>query len=110
METSSMEERNLPVFELGPCESGYHLGFLVGQRFTKQIRSRLATDLIFQNQLLPFAKTQQSQPLLRSLSDTNRERFPSYWDELLGTAEGSGVAVLDVSCLTHHRCDVRFSG
>ncbi|KAG5563365.1 hypothetical protein RHGRI_005946 [Rhododendron griersonianum] len=103
METSSMEEKNLPVFELGPCESGYNLGFLVGQRFTKQIRSRLATDLIFQNQLLPFAKTQQSQPLLRSLSDANRERFPSYWDELLGTAEGSGVAVLDLMLLNFRK-------
>ncbi|XP_058200981.1 uncharacterized protein LOC131315803 [Rhododendron vialii] len=103
METSSMEEKNLPVFELGPCESGYHMGFLVGQRFTKQIRSRLATDLIFQNQLLPFAKTQQSQPLLRSLSDANRERFPSYWDELLGTAEGSGVTILDLMLLNFRK-------
>ncbi|KAG5526321.1 hypothetical protein RHGRI_032563 [Rhododendron griersonianum] len=103
MEASSMEEKNLPVFELGSCESGYLLGFLVGQRFTKQIRSRLATDLIFQNQLLPFAKTQQSQPLLRSLSNANREKFPSYWDELLGTAEGSGVAVLDLMLLNFRK-------
>jgi hypothetical protein len=94
-----MEEKNLPIFEFGPCESGYQLGFLIGQRFTKQIRSRLATDLIFQNQLLPFAQTKQSQTLLKSLSDANREKFPSYWDELVGTAEGSGVAVLDLMLL-----------
>ncbi|KAH7840549.1 hypothetical protein Vadar_018478 [Vaccinium darrowii] len=98
-----MEEKNLPIFEIGPCESGYQLGFLIGQRFTKQIRSRLATDLIFQNQLLPFAQTKQSQTLLKSLSDANREKFPSYWDELVGTAEGSGVAVLDLMLLNFRK-------
>lgn len=86
----------LVMFEVGPCENAYQMGFLIGQRFSKQIRSRVATDLILQQQLLPFAKTPQSQPLIKALSDANRKKFPNYWDELLGTAEGSGVPLLDV--------------
>ncbi|KAI7988786.1 hypothetical protein LOK49_LG13G01073 [Camellia lanceoleosa] len=103
MESSSMEEEKLPIFEVGPCENGYHLGFLIGKRFSKQIRSRLATDLILQNQLLPFSQTPQFQSLLKSLSDSNRNKFPTYWDELLGTAQGSGVAVLNLILLNFRK-------
>ncbi|PSS11347.1 Acyl-coenzyme A:6-aminopenicillanic-acid-acyltransferase [Actinidia chinensis var. chinensis] len=104
MDSSSMEEKTLPMFEVGPCEDAYHLGFLIGQRFSKQIRSRLATDLILQNQLRPFAQTHpQSQPLIKALSDANQNKLPRYWDELLGTAEGSGVSVLDLILLNFRK-------
>ncbi|KAF4354793.1 hypothetical protein F8388_017997 [Cannabis sativa] len=86
----------LELFEVGPCKDAYQMGFLIGQRFTNQIRSRLANDLILQNQLLPFAQSKQSQPLIQSLSSNNQKRFPRYWDELVGLAEGSGVAALDI--------------
>ncbi|XWS61679.1 hypothetical protein CRYUN_Cryun07bG0146700 [Craigia yunnanensis] len=93
---SSMEGKMLEMFEVGPCEDDYQLGFLIGQRFCNQIRSRLAGDLILQNQLLPFARTPRAQPLIKALSETNQKKFPRYWAELLGTAEGSGVPVLDI--------------
>ncbi|XP_021275556.1 uncharacterized protein LOC110410251 [Herrania umbratica] len=91
-----MEGKVLEMFEVGPCEDDYRLGFLIGQRFCSQIRSRLAGDLILQNQLLPFARTTQAKPLIKALSETNQKKFPRYWAELLGTAEGSGVPVLDI--------------
>ncbi|KAK8486765.1 hypothetical protein V6N11_000253 [Hibiscus sabdariffa] len=91
-----MQGKMLEIFEVGPCEDDYQLGFLIGQRFCNQIRSRLAGDLILQNQLLPFAQTPQAQPLIKALSETNQKKFPRYWAELQGTAEGSGVPVLDI--------------
>ncbi|XP_039036437.1 uncharacterized protein LOC120173303 [Hibiscus syriacus] len=91
-----MEGNMMEMFEVGPCEDDFHLGFLIGQRFRDQIRSRLAGDLILQNQLLPFARTTQAQPLIKALSETNQNKFPRYWDELLGTAEGSGVPILQI--------------
>nr|GMD07530.1 Acyl-coenzyme A:6-aminopenicillanic-acid-acyltransferase [Ipomoea batatas] len=90
MGSMNMEGNNVEIFEVGPCENNYQLGFLIGQRFSKLIRSRLATDLILQNQLLPFAQSPLSTPLIHSLSETNRKAFPGYWDELRGTSDGSG--------------------
>lgn len=94
------EEGRLVMYEVGPCENPYEMGFLIGQRFSKQIRSRVATDLILQQHLLPFAKTPVSHPLIQALSNANREKFPNYWQELVGTAEGSGVPLLDVLIFT----------
>ncbi|OMP11625.1 Peptidase C45, acyl-coenzyme A:6-aminopenicillanic acid acyl-transferase [Corchorus capsularis] len=91
-----MEGKMLEIFEVGPCEDNYQLGFLIGSRFCNQIRSRVAGDLILQNQLLPFARTLRGQSLIKALSETNQKKFPRYWAELLGTADGSGVPVLDI--------------
>ncbi|CBI34429.3 unnamed protein product, partial [Vitis vinifera] len=86
----------LEVFEVGPCRDAYVMGLLIGQRFANRITSRLATDLILQQQLLPFAQTPESHSIIKTLSETNQRKFPRYWDELLGTAEGSGMPVLDI--------------
>lgn len=99
----NMEVNKVEIFEVGPCENSYQLGFLIGQRFSKLIRSRLATDLILQNQLLPFAQSPVSRPLIHSLSETNRKAFPGYWDELRGTSDGSGVPFLEVKL---HSADI----
>ncbi|KAL5551900.1 hypothetical protein UlMin_002076 [Ulmus minor] len=96
MGSLSIEAKQLEMFEVGPCENSYEMGFLIGQRFSKQIRSRLANDNILQNQLLPFANTPQSKPLIEALSTNNQNKFPRFWDELRGTAQGSGVPVLDI--------------
>jgi hypothetical protein len=96
MESSNLEGKVLEMFEVGPCRDAYQMGLLIGQRFSNLIRSRLAKDLILQEQLLPFAQTPQAQPLIKALTDNNQKKFPRYWDELLGTAEGSGVPVLHV--------------
>ncbi|CAI9755493.1 unnamed protein product [Fraxinus pennsylvanica] len=67
----------------------------VEARGSPKIKSRLATYLILQNQLLPIAQTPKSQPLSQSLAITNMKKFTEYWDELLGTADGSGAPFLE---------------
>ncbi|KAK1565495.1 hypothetical protein Q3G72_028037 [Acer saccharum] len=85
------------IFEVGPCENGYQMGFLIGQRFSNLIRNRVSKDIILQNQTRPFAQSSpESEQFITTLSDKHRNKFPGYWDELLGTAEGSGVPVLDI--------------
>lgn len=101
MELLNIEGEMSEMFDVGPCDDAYHLGFFIGQRFSNEIRSRLSKDLILQNQLRPFAETPQAKPLIKALSENNRKKFPRYWDELLGTAEGSGVPVLDVLTIIH---------
>ncbi|XP_030454126.2 uncharacterized protein LOC115675546 isoform X2 [Syzygium oleosum] len=91
-----MEEHTLEMFEVGPCETPRQLGFLIGRRFSGLIQSRLSRDLIHQNQLLPWARAPESRPLLEALCENNRSKFPRYWEELVGTAEGGGVPVLDI--------------
>ncbi|KAL6174787.1 hypothetical protein ACLB2K_051433 [Fragaria x ananassa] len=84
-----MGGEELEIFEVGPCEDAYTVGYLIGQRFSSKIKSRLARDLILQDRLLPFAQTPESQPLIKSLTENHRTKFPRYWDELVGIAEGS---------------------
>ncbi|XP_010676367.1 uncharacterized protein LOC104892210 isoform X2 [Beta vulgaris subsp. vulgaris] len=86
----------MEIFEVGPCKSSYELGYLIGEKFSSLINSRLATDLILQTQLRPFAKTDLAKSLIDSLSNNNRNKFARYWDELIGIAEGSGIPLLDI--------------
>ncbi|CAL0312607.1 unnamed protein product [Lupinus luteus] len=96
MGSTNMEMEMLEIFEVGPCKDSYEMGFLIGRRFSQKIRSRVQNDLIIQNQLRPFAQKADSQSLLKALFHNNQSKFPRYWDELLGTAAGSGVPVLDI--------------
>ncbi|KAG8382174.1 hypothetical protein BUALT_Bualt05G0049300 [Buddleja alternifolia] len=99
-----MESEKLEMFEVGDnCEDGYEMGLLIGQRFSKQIKSRLAKDLILHNQLLPFAQSPLSHSLLTSLSETNMKKYPKYWDELRGTAHGSGALFLEIMLLNFRK-------
>ncbi|RLN24220.1 uncharacterized protein C2845_PM07G39270 [Panicum miliaceum] len=86
----------LDIFDAGRCADGYALGLAVGRRFADVIRSRMRQDLVLREQLLPFASTAQAAALLAALQAANRERYPRYWDELVGTADGSGVPLLHV--------------
>lgn len=93
-----MEEsaNKLKIYEIGPCQDSYQIGFLIGSHFSDVIKSRLNTDSIFNNQLLPFAQTPQSQSLLQSLTVNNATRYPHYWNEMQGIAHGSSVPFLHV--------------
>ncbi|XP_065858757.1 uncharacterized protein [Euphorbia lathyris] len=93
----------LEIFEVGPCENGYEMGFSIGKRFCNEIRSRLSKDLILQTQLLPFSHSSESQTLIKSLMNNNRKKFPNYWDEMLGTAHGSGVPLLYVMLINFRK-------
>ncbi|XP_075476346.1 uncharacterized protein LOC142517782 isoform X1 [Primulina tabacum] len=104
MEISTNERASeLEIFEVGSCENGYEFGFLIGQRFSRKIQSRLSKDLILKNQLLPFAKSKHSRPLLESLIQNNQKKYPKYWDELRGTARGSGTSFLEIMLLNFRK-------
>ncbi|KAJ3694592.1 hypothetical protein LUZ60_010072 [Juncus effusus] len=95
----SMDSSNgnqLEIFSVGPCQEQFQLGFLIGERFSHLIRSRVQKDLILQNQLIPFASTPKGKSLLESLEASSRKKYPKYWDELVGTARGSGVPLLSI--------------
>ncbi|KAG1330378.1 acyl-coenzyme A:6-aminopenicillanic-acid-acyltransferase 40 kDa form-like [Cocos nucifera] len=96
-------EKKLELFDVGQCEEAYQMGFLIGQRFSDLIQSRVAADLILQQQLLPFAGTAEAQLLIKSLCTANRQMFPRYWDELLGTAAGSGIPTLHIILLNFRK-------
>ncbi|XP_078174773.1 uncharacterized protein LOC144568341 isoform X1 [Carex rostrata] len=89
----------LETFHVGPCGGSYEMGFLIGERFSSVVRSRVDKDLILQKQLLPFASTDEGKSLVEALERSNRERYPRYWDELVGTASGSGVPLLHIILL-----------
>ncbi|KAK6947875.1 hypothetical protein RJ641_001348 [Dillenia turbinata] len=76
-----MEKNHWRCLKVGPCENGYQLGFLIGKRFSHQIKIRVATDLILQQQLLPYSQTIQSQPLITSLCNTNQKRYTTKLQE-----------------------------
>ncbi|CAL9101849.1 unnamed protein product [Musa textilis] len=99
----SSEAAALELFDVGPCEEPFRLGYLVGRKFSSMIRSRAAADLALQRQLLPFARTPQAEPLIQAICSANRQRFPAHWEELLGTAEGSGVPVLHIILLNFRK-------
>jgi hypothetical protein len=75
---------------------GYELGFAIGQHFATMIHSRFKQDPYLHSQMLPFAMSADGQQLISSLSATNKTRFPEYWDEMCGTADGSQVPFLQV--------------
>ncbi|KAJ3701100.1 hypothetical protein LUZ61_004805 [Rhynchospora tenuis] len=94
-----MDEGALETFHVGPCGSSYEMGYLIGERFSNVIRSRVEKDLILQQQLFPFASTAEGKSLVEALETSNKERYPQYWDELVGTAQGSGVPLLHILLL-----------
>ncbi|KAL3322098.1 hypothetical protein AABB24_039630 [Solanum stoloniferum] len=105
MGSTNLESNKLEMYEFGPFEEdeGFQIGFLIGQRFSKLIQNRLSTDLILQNQLLPFAQLPNSQTLIHTLSQTNKNKFPNYWNELKGIAQGSCVPFLNILLLNFRK-------
>ncbi|XP_020096923.1 uncharacterized protein LOC109716053 isoform X2 [Ananas comosus] len=97
------EGNAVETLDIGLCREAHQMGCLIGKRFSGLIKSRVATDLTLQKQLLPFARTPRAKSLLEALETSNRERYPRYWDELLGTAVGSGVPFLHIMLLNFRK-------
>lgn len=93
----------MQLYEIGPCEDAYQMGYSIGKHFSNMIRSRLLTDSIFNNQLLPFAQSPKSQTLIHKLTHNNNAKFPSYWNEMKGLAHGSGVPFLHIMILNFRK-------
>ncbi|XP_071702319.1 uncharacterized protein [Rutidosis leptorrhynchoides] len=91
------------IYETGSFEDSYQMGCSIGNHFSTLIKSRLSTDSIFNNQLLPFAQTTQAQSLINSLTHNNSTKFPDHWNELRGIAHGSGVPFLHIMILNFRK-------
>ncbi|KAL8141600.1 hypothetical protein V2J09_014632 [Rumex salicifolius] len=91
-----MVNTKLELYQVGPHENAYQFGYQIGRRFSSLIRTRLASDVILRTKLRPYASSPPGQQLIEALRTKNRTKFPLYWDELVGTADGSDVALLDI--------------
>lgn len=81
----------------------YNMGLQIGRRFEHLIKSRISKDPFLHSQLLPFAATQEGQQLIEALSASNKSRYPRYWYELQGLADGSCVSLLEVLLLNFRK-------
>jgi predicted choloylglycine hydrolase len=70
--------------------SHHEVGFAIGQKFTEQIHHSLDTYLFFQEQILPYHRTPEGQARYRQLLELHRMRYPDYFAELEGIAQGAG--------------------
>nr|XP_043606381.1 uncharacterized protein LOC122578474 [Erigeron canadensis] len=95
--------KKLEIFEIGPCQDSYQMGYSIGNHFSNLIKSRLSTDSIFNNQLLPFAQSPQAQSLINSLSHNNSTKFPDHWNEMRGISHGSDVPFLHIMILNFRK-------
>ncbi|GBG92460.1 hypothetical protein CBR_g55541 [Chara braunii] len=72
--------------------TSYEMGFQIGFATRAMIAERLSADPSLHKYLLPFAQTKQGRSIIDRFSMVNRERYPRYWDEMQGIADGSGVS------------------
>jgi predicted choloylglycine hydrolase len=70
--------------------SHHEAGFAIGRHFAAQIRRTLGSYSFFQEQSLPYHHSPEGQARYQELQELNRARFPDYYSELEGLAEGSG--------------------
>ncbi|KAG7015933.1 hypothetical protein SDJN02_21037, partial [Cucurbita argyrosperma subsp. argyrosperma] len=100
---NAVETKELEVFEVGPCECAYQMGFLIGNRFSDTIRRRLEQDMVLRHHLLPFAQAPQTKPLIEAICNNNKAKYPSHWDELMGIVDGSQAPLLEIIVLNFRR-------
>ncbi len=88
--------------------SGSHreVGFAIGQRFAEQIHRSLDAYRFLQEQTLPYHHTPEGQARYRQLLELHQIRYPDYWAELEGIAQGSGRPFEDLF-LTNLRGEYR---
>ena len=72
--------------------SGSHreVGFAIGQRFAEQIHRSLDTYRFLQERILPYHRTPEGQARYRQLLELHQIRYPGYFAELEGIAQGAG--------------------
>jgi len=79
--------------------SGFHhdeVGFAIGQRFAEQIHRSLDTYPFLQERILPYHRTPEGQARYRHLLELHQIRYPDYFAELEGIAQGSGRPFKDL--------------
>ena len=79
-----------PIEQLEATGSHFEVGFAIGKRFAEQIHRLLDNYLFLQKQVLPYHRTPEGQARYQGLLDLNRARYPDYFAELEGLAQGAG--------------------
>ena len=70
--------------------SHHEVGFAIGQQFAKQIHHSLDAYRFLQEQILPYHRTPEGQVRYHRLLELHRSRYPDYFTELEGIAQGAG--------------------
>jgi predicted choloylglycine hydrolase len=70
--------------------SHFEVGFAIGKRFAEQIHRLFDNYRFLQQQVLPYHRTSEGQSRYRDLFDLNQARYPEYFAELEGLAQGAG--------------------
>ena len=88
--------------------SGSHreVGFAIGQRFAQQIHRSLDAYRFLQELILPYHRTPEGQARYRQLLELHQIRYPDYFAELEGIAQGGGRPFEDLF-LTNLRGEYR---
>jgi predicted choloylglycine hydrolase len=69
--------------------SHFEVGFAIGKRFAGQIHRLFENYRFLQQQVLPYHRTPEGQARYQELLDLNRARYPEYFAELEGLAQGA---------------------
>ena len=88
--------------------SGSHreVGFAIGQRFAEQIHRSLDAYRFLQERILPYHHTPEGQASYRQFLELHQIRYPDYFAELEGIAQGAGRPFEDLF-LTNLRGEYR---
>ena len=77
------------VEQIEAIGSHREVGFAIGQRFAAQIHRSLDAYRFLQEQVLPYHRTPEGQARYQQLLELHQIRYPDYFAELEGIAQGS---------------------
>ncbi len=79
-----------PIEQFEATGSHFEVGFAIGKRFAEQIHRLFDNYRFLRQQVLPYHRTPEGQARYQELLDLNRARYPDYFAELEGLAQGAG--------------------
>ncbi|TEU12083.1 MAG: hypothetical protein E3J21_22085 [Anaerolineales bacterium] len=85
-----------PIEQFEATGSHFEVGFAIGKRFAEQIHRLFDNYRFLQHQVWPYHRTPEGQARYQELLDLNRARYPDYFAELEGLAQGAGRPFADL--------------
>jgi predicted choloylglycine hydrolase len=85
-----MSPAGFSIEQLEASGSHHEVGFAIGQRFAEQIHRSLDTYRFFQERIVPYHRTPEGQARYQQLLELHQTRYPGYFAELDGIAQGAG--------------------
>ena len=79
-----------PIEQFEATGSHSEVGFAIGKRFAEQIHRLFDNYRFLRHRVLPYHCTLEGQARYQELLDLNRTRYPDYFAELEGLAQGAG--------------------